>query len=112
MADSIKGSLLDAMCKMCYNSSMLKQKGVSMKKVTAHQKQHIVNLLSDNIKLLNVQTFDFIAMQIITNGFAKNGNPFALHNLIMARDTDLREANANVLDYLESNNLVPEEFYA
>lgn len=83
-----------------------------MKKATAQQKQHIVNLLSDNIKLLNVQTFDFIAMQIITNKFAKNNNPIALHNLIMMRDTDLREANANVLEYLESNNLVPEEFYA
>jgi hypothetical protein len=51
-------------------------------------------------------------MQIITNGFAKNSNPIALHNLIMARDTHLREANANVLEYLESNNLVPEAFYA
>ena len=91
---------------------MLKQKGVSMQKVTAQQKQHIVNLLSDNIKLLNVQTFDFIAMQIITNTFAKNSNPVALHNLIMTRDTDLREANSNVLEYLESNNLVPEAFYA
>ena len=91
---------------------MLKQNGVKMKKATAQQKQHIINLLSDNIKLLNVQTFDFIAMQIITNGFAKNSNPVALHNLIMMRDTDLREANTNVLDYLESNNLVPEEFYA
>jgi len=91
---------------------MLKQNGNKMKKATAQQKQNIVNLLSDNIKLLNVQTFDFIAMQIITNKFAKNNNPIALHNLIMMRDTDLREANANVLEYLESNNLVPEEFYA
>jgi len=27
-------------------------------------------------------------------------------------DTDVREANTNVLEYLESNNVVPEEFYA